>query len=275
MSRFAVFVDAGYFWKQISKIIFGVTTNEEMREQKISREQISLSETNLQSSLSRILQREFLGYELLRVYWYDGYGANGTPSYQHKRLENLDDFKLRYGSRNLVGSQKGVDGLLMSDLILLAQNKAISSAMIVSGDADLVPGIETAQMLGIRIHRLEIGSSLASSPLIVKAVDKNVQWPVSEIRKFASPAESVITSSDIDNAKLAEVANNFITNLSLAEKDQLTAAAVQEEFAIPSFLDKKLLGLARNEFKRILNREELISIRSIVRKHFFKGDSLA
>lgn len=138
LDRVAVFVDAGYFWVQSSYILYGETR---------PRENICLDAKLMRESLIREVKRQFPDHSLLRIYWYDGLKIDGQQSSQHKAICRLDDIKMRYGTLNSRGQQKGVDGLLIADLISLAQNGAIGSALIVSGDADLAPGVARLRCL--------------------------------------------------------------------------------------------------------------------------------
>lgn len=176
MNRIATFVDAGYFWAQLSQLIY--------HERK--RQPIHIDLEEMRISLLRQIDYIFPQSSLLRIYWYDGLGQNNQPTSQHKFISLMNDFKIRYGTINSEGKQKAVDGLIIADLISLAQNKAIQSALLVSGDADLAPGVVAAQMLGVRVHMLEIGSSNASSPVLIEAVDEKDIWSESEIFKFSS-----------------------------------------------------------------------------------------
>ena len=51
-------------------------------------------------------------------------------------LASLDDVKIRLGFINSVGEQKGVDSLIVTDLIELARQKAVCDAILLSGDED-------------------------------------------------------------------------------------------------------------------------------------------
>lgn len=262
MERVAIFVDAGYFWVQVSHIIFG---------EKRNRDDIVLDAKSMRHSLLRETKKQFPNYALLRIYWYDGYGDNGLPTQQHKELSRLDDIKMRFGTRNKNGEQKGVDGLLMADLIVLAQNKAISSALIISGDGDLVPGINAAQTLGVRIHRLEINSYKASSPYLRECVDKNCVWDNKSIQEFAKNAslindECEIKDSDSllneeDKSTLMFAARNFISSMTEEEKREILSQP-----SIPSAKDKILLYAAKQALARRLSPEEKIFLRAHVRK---------
>lgn len=93
--------------------------------------------------------------ELLRVYWYDGVLTNGfTP--QQRAIAHVDDVQLRSGTINGRGQQKGVDSLIVIDLIELATHHAICDAVLVTGDSDLAVGIEFAQRRGVRVGVLGV-----------------------------------------------------------------------------------------------------------------------
>ena len=102
---------------------------------------------------------------------YDGPHRTLGKSREHKAIEELDDFKLRLGTLNGVGEQKAVDGLIIADMIGLAQSRVITDALLVSGDADLTPGVLAAQNLGVRVHLLSMGPSEATSPYLKAEVD--------------------------------------------------------------------------------------------------------
>lgn len=258
MERVAIFIDAGYFWGQLSQIVYGEPRN---------REDIVLNYEEMRESLLREVEKQFPGYSLLRIYWYDALGMNDLPSRQHKHLGKLDDVKMRYGTRNTYGKQKGVDGLLMADLILLAQNKAITSAVIVSGDADLIPGVTTAQMLGVRVHRMEINGQEASSPALCEEVDRNSEWPLAEIENFTSAASEITAPGPTepgyeeieDLQTLAETAREFIAQMSDEDRQSLAG-----RITIPFELDKKLLFLAKTSLGRLLYPEEKRELRNLI-----------
>lgn len=256
MERVAIFIDAGYFWGQLSQIVYGEPRN---------REEIALNYELMRESLLREVDKQFPGFSLLRIYWYDALGMNDLPSRQHKHLGRLDDVKMRYGTRNTYGKQKGVDGLLMADLIQLAQNKAITSAVIVSGDADLIPGVTAAQMLGVRVHRMEINGQEASSPALCEEVDRNSEWALTEIENFATAntddyyyGQVESSCEDAENLHtLAETAREFITQMSPDDRDSLNGRTT-----IPFEMDKKLLFLAKTTLGRLLYPDEKRELRN-------------
>jgi hypothetical protein len=120
MNRYAICVDAGYLYAQGSVALAGV---------KQRRELLVLEPSKVIEELRRVAagkirtQRLFGGgtaTDLLRVYWYDG-ALGSRPTLEQEKLAHLDNVKLRLGFINSVGQQKGVDSLIVTDLIELAR----------------------------------------------------------------------------------------------------------------------------------------------------------
>jgi hypothetical protein len=72
---------------------------------------------------------------------------------------------LRLGFINSVGQQKGVDSLLVTDLVELSRNGAICDAVLLGGDEDLRIGVQIAQSFGVRVHLVGIEPSRGSQSL--------------------------------------------------------------------------------------------------------------
>lgn len=287
MSRVAAFVDAGYFWVQCSQILF----NDKRR-----RGEIVLDVTRMREKLLEVIRAEFPYASLLRIYWYDGLGTDGNPTDMHRRIYELDDFKVRYGTRNLEGKQKGIDGLLIADLIGLAQNHGISEALILSGDGDLAPGVAAAQTLGVRVHRLEMGGAEASSPALRAEVDRNVLWARADVESFISPClfrsdaeeedgqtafgigmessaeenREVVPRGERGESLLRVVAERFVREM----EEHGTAESLLNLSAIPAEIDKRLLFSARTSLGRKLSQAEKVLLRSLV-KHFLHSGNMA
>lgn len=267
MDRIAVFVDAGYFWVQAVHIIHG---------KKLGREAIIVNYPSLRSEFLDEIKAQFPDSTLLRIYWYDGPALHGKAD-SHTSVETLDDFKLRLGTRTGTGDQKAVDGLIIADLISLAQSKSISNAIVISGDADLTPGVQAAQGLGIRVHLLSMGPTNATSPYLKAEVDQKKHWDDSTVKKFISakaivalgaiptPASAIApTGAPPAAAKpdpLEEAAKSFFSTLQEPEKKSLTKTG-----AIPKALDAKLLTVARKLLGRSLTDAEKPLLRTELRK---------
>lgn len=104
---------------------------------------------------------------VLQTYYYNGYpydasrDKNPDPShiitYEKKTrffrgLEGLPKFTCRYGHtvfRNGAFMQKGVDSLLVVDMLTLAARKTIDSIKLLAGDRDLIAGVQAAREFGV------------------------------------------------------------------------------------------------------------------------------
>jgi uncharacterized LabA/DUF88 family protein len=136
MERFAVFVDAGYFFAAGSQAISGSTT---------ARRNISIRDVSaLTTALAKQASKQCENTSLLRIYWYDAI-QGPRMSLEQTTLAHQVGVKLRLGSLNNAGEQKGVDSLVVTDLIELARNRAIADAVMVSGDEDLRVAVQVAQ----------------------------------------------------------------------------------------------------------------------------------
>ncbi|AWP23509.1 hypothetical protein C4901_09355 [Acidiferrobacter sp. SPIII_3] len=264
MRRVAVFVDAGYFWVQAVKIAQG---------EKMGRESITLNYPVLRNTLLQETKNAFPEASLLRIYWYDGPHRTHGKSREHKAIEELDDFKLRLGSLNGVGEQKAVDGLIIADMIGLAQSRVITDALLVSGDADLTPGVLAAQNLGVRVHLLSMGPPEATSPYLKAEVDCKFLWRRESIMAFAAPvtvkSPTIAARVSLDSGPpaagpesqttdtLASVALDTFTGLSEAEKAQVSV-----DKALPALIDRKLLKLAADRLRRLLTEDEKRMLRA-------------
>jgi hypothetical protein len=117
MDRVAVFVDAGYLFAQGSTAISG---------QKAVRETIAIDAPAAINSLRELALSKAAPCRLLRIYWYDGTRSGSGQTTDQATLAHLDDVKLRLGFVNSHGQQKGVDSLIVTDLIELARLKSIT-----------------------------------------------------------------------------------------------------------------------------------------------------
>lgn len=150
MNRFVVMVDAGYLLRQSIEIVSNRAST--------SRADLDISDPA--GLIKALLDKssatlDLTGKELLRVYWYDGVMANGFTQ-QQRSLVSVDDVQFRAGTINGRGQQKGVDSLIVTDLIELTSHHAICDAVLVTGDSDLAVGIEVAQKRGVRIAVLGV-----------------------------------------------------------------------------------------------------------------------
>ena len=175
MDRVAVFVDAGYLFAQGSVALAG---------QKLPRGRLVLDHEKAIDALANFATR-VSGVDLLRVYWYDG--TSTGPSSQHITLAHLAHVKVRLGFVNSFGEQKGVDSLIVTDMIALARNHAMSEAVLLSGDEDLRVGVQQAQEFGVRVHLLGIRPSRGSQSLfLLQEADSTHEWSSDDLAPFLS-----------------------------------------------------------------------------------------
>ena len=183
-----------------------------------------------------------------------------------------DDVKLRLGTVSSAGQQKGVDSLIVTDLVELARNQAISDAVLLSGDEDMRIGVEIAQSFGVRVHLIGIEPSRSNQSLALRQeCDTTSEWSkaeVSEILSLRTGFETIAlaagleSQSDLDEgieSILRDVVAAFIETL---EPDQLTSLAdLGERDPIPYEIDRLLLRRSGEEIGRDLERLEVQYLR--------------
>jgi hypothetical protein len=213
------------------------------------------------------------GVPLLRVYWYDG--TSTGPTAQHLTLAHLQNVKVRLGFVNSVGEQKGVDSLIVTDIIALARNRAISDAVLVSGDEDLRVGVQQAQEFGVRVHLVGIKPSRGSQSLfLLQEADTTHEWTANDISAFlkCQPSHPPPVTSDIvvypegsvgtPEEPLKAVAFRVAARLEQTEIEAVIEA-VERLGQVPRDIDSQLLGGTRHEIGRDLNPTEKRDIRNL------------
>jgi hypothetical protein len=140
VGRYAIFVDAGYLlsgggWATVASWRRG---------------DLVVEYEDLIGFLCARAANACEGKELLRVYWYDA-GPSRQPDEVQLRIGDLPDTKLRMGHLTSRGGQKGVDGLILADLMELARLRAIETAVLIAGDGDLLEAVTQAQRHGVRV----------------------------------------------------------------------------------------------------------------------------
>lgn len=185
MGRTAVFVDAGYLFAAGSKLI---------ADEKLARSELNLDYDAL-LKLLRDLVTQVTNLPLLRIYWYDGTAMGPTP--QQLALAYRPSVKLRLGFVNQQGHQKGVDSLVVSDLINLARNRAMADAILMTGDEDIRVGVQQAQDFGVRVHLLGVAPARENqSGFLVQEADSVHELSRVEVQSFlrrAAHAPSSLT----------------------------------------------------------------------------------
>ncbi|MFI9205180.1 NYN domain-containing protein [Streptomyces sp. NPDC053048] len=137
----AVFVDAGYVYAAAGRLVTGTE----------DRRTFELDAEGLIEAFIDKARSIFPDSRLLRVYWYDG-ARRRIHTTEQQGIAELPDVKVRLGNLNANNQQKGVDSLIRTDLESLARHRAISDAVLIGGDEDLVSAVEAAQGYGARVH---------------------------------------------------------------------------------------------------------------------------
>jgi uncharacterized LabA/DUF88 family protein len=140
LSRYAIMVDVGYIYASAGELLFSAASRREYR----------VDADKLIQALTRHAEDHVRG-ELLRVYWYDA-ARDRVPTIDQRVIAQMPWVKLRLGNLNARGQQKGVDAQIRADMEALARHRAITDAILVAGDEDMVPAVEAAQAFGVRIH---------------------------------------------------------------------------------------------------------------------------
>src|SRR3974390_1285674 len=140
LARYAIMVDVGYIYAAAGELLFSSASRREYR----------VDAAKLIQALTRHADSQVRG-ELLRVYWYDA-ARDRVPTIDQRVIAQMPWVKLRLGNLNARGQQKGVDAQIRADMEALARHRAITDAVLVAGDEDMVPAVEAAQAYGVRVH---------------------------------------------------------------------------------------------------------------------------
>ena len=140
LARYAIIVDVGYIYAAAGELLFNTSSRREFR----------VDADKLISALTRHADSLIRG-ELLRVYWYDA-ARDRVPTIDQRVIAQMAWVKLRLGNLNARGQQKGVDAQIRADMEALARHRAITDAVLIAGDEDMVPAVEAAQAFGVRVH---------------------------------------------------------------------------------------------------------------------------
>jgi uncharacterized LabA/DUF88 family protein len=255
----AIFVDAGYLYSAGYTALAGKI---------VPRHNTKLNPEAIVDHLKTIAKRASLSGSLLRIYWYDGV-KDQRYSLDQEAIVRVDFVKFRVGIINNQGQQKGVDSLIVTDLIELARNKAISDAILFGGDEDLRVGVEVAQSLGVRVHLLGIEPSSGNqSRQLRNSADTKLELTKMKIGQFLTvfeaqtgglqrlePAKVIAGSEGGPKGVINRLIDSFITSLTKDDIDSLKAH-FQNGSTIPRDFDSPWLGRAGSALARDLDTSE-------------------
>jgi hypothetical protein len=177
-------------------------------------------------------------------------------------LAHLHGVKVRLGFVNSVGEQKGVDSLIVTDMINLARNRAMSDAVLLSGDEDLRVGVQQAQEFGVRVHLVGIKPSRGSQSLfLLQEADTCHEWQVEDVSSFLSckprdvttpkPTSEAVPPAAALDSTLASVARRAAFEVPYGEL-RVLVETIRGGGGIPRDRDARLLAGSRAVLKREL-----------------------
>ncbi|PRQ11052.1 NYN domain-containing protein [Corynebacterium sp. 13CS0277] len=131
-----------------------------------ARAQLEIDLPAVVATLGDMIENQ-LGQPIQRQLWYDGIPDSGPHRYQ-RALRTCDGVQLRAGQLIEWGerrTQKAVDTRLVADMVVAGLRQQCTDIVLVSGDADMIPGVQEATAAGIRVHLYGFGWDSMSSAL--------------------------------------------------------------------------------------------------------------
>lgn len=186
----------------------------------------------------------------------------------------MADIKVRLGFVDTQGQQKGVDSLIVTDMITLARNRAMAECILLSGDEDLRVGVQQAQEYGVRVHVLGIRPARGSQSLfLLQEAAATHEWEASDLGSFlrCDPQTGPATSSQGEamtpptrevTDKLEEVARRVANEVPATEISALIES-IRETGQRPRHIDAALLVQSRRALGRDLNTAQKTKVRAV------------
>jgi uncharacterized LabA/DUF88 family protein len=250
MEKTAIFVDAGYLLAASAELVTGSP----------KRAGIEVGYAALASTLIHFAGHNS-GLPVLRMYWYDG-ARDAVPTQEQLTIARLPHVKLRLGRRTRRG-QKGVDSLIVLDLMILARERAMARAYLLSGDEDIREGAVAAQQMGVSIVLLGVPTRTGQpnqADSLVREADEHVVLNRTEmidphIRPATTPLPAQVGPAAAASAR--QVGMHFGLQW-LAKATHIEATALRRQSpAIPRELDAELVREAEHSLGPLRGRQEL------------------
>jgi uncharacterized LabA/DUF88 family protein len=264
MLQTAIFVDAGYAFAQ-GAVAIG--------HPKVERRNLRLNPAVIVAALTELAHKIEPSARVLRVYWYDGLGRGSVMSQDQETIAKTEGVKCRFGTINSHGQQKGVDSLIVTDMIELARIQAISDALVLSGDEDVRVGVQVAQTFGIRVHVLGIHPATGSqSPSLIAEADTHHEWQADQVKNWLSyvpdlavrAAHETVVGGSAD--WMEQYVSTRLAELSSESGESLVAYMDANKAQLPSDFDRPTLAAAREVLGRDLEPHERKTLREMFRK---------
>jgi uncharacterized LabA/DUF88 family protein len=245
LDRFALFIDAGHLLAEGGSLCCGTK----------KRSAIHCDFPSLIKELCDFCSVD-CDLPLLRTYWYDG-ARDAVPTPEHLLIAQLSQTKLRLG-RLSGGKQKGVDSLIVRDLMTLARERAIATAFLLGGDEDLREGIVAAQEMGVAVNVIGIPTTHAGmgnqAESLIREADRHLVLPTTFLTRFIapralatpavplSPAPPIrVSVQQVDSAAVAAAATRFALSWHAKQSREEIGHLLAGAPVIPKALDVDFL----------------------------------
>jgi len=259
LDRFALFIDAGHLLAEGGSLCCNTK----------SRSAISCNFSGLVEELGQLCENH-CGLPMLRTYWYDG-ARDAIPTPEQLLIAQLPRIKLRLG-RLSGGKQKGVDSLIVRDLMTLARERAVATAFLLGGDEDLREGMLAAQEMGVAVNVLGIPTTLASmanqAETLIREADQHIMLPTAFLARFLtlrsvaaaqpSPLPAIPGQPLPDSAAVTAAARDFAIAWHAGRRQDEVASLIAGAPVIPKDLDVSLVRSIQGVVGgSLLNRDDL------------------
>ncbi|MDI9408886.1 MAG: NYN domain-containing protein [Candidatus Pacebacteria bacterium] len=182
MARLSILIDSGYLVNSARKILSSAPSDDH---------RVVIDFDGLHSHLSELAARIAPKASLDRLRWYSGYSRKrGYTRKQQAVIDHCDyfaDLLPNYED----GSQKGVDSAITADLIDMGLEESISDIILLSGDADYLPGLSKAKqygrLRGLRVFVLGIERNDGEASVSVELMDQAYSifwWDAAKLAEF-------------------------------------------------------------------------------------------
>jgi hypothetical protein len=206
------------------------------------------------------------GLEHLRTYWYDA-ATDGIPTPSQLAVGRLSGVKLRLGRLNN-HQQKGVDSLIVRDLMKLANERAMATAFVLSGDEDLRQGVVEAQDCGVRVVLIGIEPCAANqAESLVREADDLVVINHAEMSSFIRLIERGPSPGTAAGSRDARKIGREVGQRWRSLADPAEVAALRDRRAadprspVPREIDAELLRDARLVFGDVVPDDDRWELR--------------
>jgi hypothetical protein len=254
VEQFAVFVDAGYLYGEGGKVCYDTSDRGEL-----------LLDFGKSTEALADIGRSHSGLRHLRTYWYDA-ATNRVPTPSHIAVASLRRVNLRLGLLTNLG-QKGVDSLIVRDLMVLSRERAVAAVYLLAGDEDLREGVREAKDMGVSVILIGIEprpGDRNQSPDLVREADDLLILTSHDLKQYLQRRSPIVpVQSPVSGANPTEVGRRFAQEWAAKVSPEVVERVRARRPFIPADIDHDLLTEAQSVLGRLDQRpEERQSLRS-------------